>query len=59
MIWDNGGSGSNSYHVWATTWKTTANSSALKGSSISWSGGGAAHNNMPPYLTVYCWQRIA
>lgn len=59
MIWDNGGSGSNSYHVWATTWKTTANSGALKGSSISWSGGGAAHNNMPPYLTVYCWQRIA
>ena len=57
-IWDNGGSGSNSYHVWATTWKTTANSSAQKSSSINWAGGGEAHNNMPPYITVYCWQRV-
>lgn len=23
------------------------------------SGGGAAHNNMPPYLAVYMWQRVA
>ena len=22
-------------------------------------GGGAAHNNMPPYLAVYVWQRVA
>lgn len=23
------------------------------------SGGNAAHNNMPPYLTVYMWERVA
>ena len=22
-------------------------------------GGGAAHNNMPPYLAVYAWKRVA
>lgn len=24
-----------------------------------YAGGGAAHNNMPPYLAVYAWQRVA
>lgn len=26
---------------------------------ISSTGGGAAHNNMPPYLAVYVWKRTA
>lgn len=26
---------------------------------ISSSGGGAAHNNIPPYLAVYMWKRVA
>lgn len=27
--------------------------------SISYTGGSQAHNNMPPYLAVYVWKRVA
>lgn len=27
--------------------------------SVSAAGGSAAHNNMPPYITAYCWHRTA
>lgn len=27
--------------------------------SVSSTGGSAAHNNMPPYITAYCWHRTA
>ena len=27
--------------------------------STSWTGGSAAHNNMPPYLAVYMWKRVS
>lgn len=59
MIYDNSASGSNSAHVWPTTWKTNADAGSMKGSSIGWTGGGGAHNNMPPYVNVAIWRRTA
>lgn len=35
------------------------NSSGNTGGSTAYTGGSQPHNNMPPYLTVYKWQRIA
>ena len=57
-IYDNEADGQEYHHTWATTWKGI--NETVKGSVMPWSGGsGEAHNNMPPYITVYCWQRTA
>lgn len=52
--WNNSANGGNygTTHDGANSWYNT-----------NWytenSGGNAAHNNMPPYLTVYMWKRVA
>ena len=46
-------SGSGNY--WPIQYSPNSSNSAL----IQPSGGGGTHNNMPPYLAVYMWKRVA
>lgn len=58
------GTSTGAYSANIGTSKSIAASSGTTGShthsiTIASSGGGAAHNNMPPYATYYCWERTA
>lgn len=62
-------SGDNTLGLWSSYFKSNYqvldqvydSSQAIKAYSYGTSsvGGNAAHNNMPPYLTVYIWKRVA
>lgn len=41
------------------SFKHEANASYTNSGHINYTGGGAAHNNMPPYKSVYIWERVA
>lgn len=47
---------SNSYNFWIYDTKESA---PLNESYVAKTGGSQPHNNMPPYLAVYMWQRTA
>lgn len=42
-----------------TAWVGQNGTAASQTRSTDINGGGAAHNNMPPYLAVYMWKRVA
>ena len=44
---------------WKQALVNAYNGTTISDKWIGFTGGGAAHNNMPPYLTVYMWQRVA
>lgn len=60
-VGNDGGDGSvpEGYYGFTSIAYTSKNTYWAKGSKTSEAGGGQAHNNMPPYLSVYMWQRVS
>ena len=58
-VYWNSGLGSADKNAWGFSYVTGDLPSGASGVSAVNTGGGAAHNNMPPYLAVYVWKRVA
>lgn len=60
-VGNDGGDGSvpEGYYGFTSIAFTSKNTYWAKGSKTSEAGGGQAHNNMPPYLSVYMWERVS
>lgn len=61
VIWGSG-YGSSDKNAWGFGYVEDSSSGLPTGASgvtAAYAGGNAAHNNMPPYLAVYMWQRTA
>ncbi len=51
--------GGGSMRASGVKWVTANNMRQYAGDMIESTGGGQAHNNMPPYLAVYVWKRVS